>query len=115
MSGRGRSAILAQLDAANLQNFSLLRPAANSGSLRLHKRRLNRSSDEENKCTPLTIRPDSPEAVDAFATIPEYLFSRETLIHVGLSEEKADELWDRWSNWPADGPRREVDSDDGGL
>jgi hypothetical protein len=115
MSGTRRGTILAPLDAANLQNFGLLRPAANSGSRRLHKRRLNRSSDEENEFTPLQIPPDSPEAVDAFATIPEHLFSRETLIHIGLSEEKADELWDRWTNWPADGPRREVDSDDGGL
>jgi hypothetical protein len=48
--------------------------------------------------------------------IPDFRISRETLVYVGFSANKASELWDRWSNWPADGPRREVDiEDDGGF
>lgn len=61
--------------------------------------------------------PQSDLSNDAFArgTIPEDLISRETLLYVGLSENKATELWHRWINWPAFGPRREIDVDDGGL
>ncbi|RMZ85391.1 hypothetical protein DV737_g732, partial [Chaetothyriales sp. CBS 132003] len=43
------------------------------------------------------------------------IVSHETLIYVGLSEEKASEMWNQWTHWPATGPRRETDIDDGGL
>ncbi|KFY81740.1 hypothetical protein V500_11141 [Pseudogymnoascus sp. VKM F-4518 (FW-2643)] len=41
------------------------------------------------------------------------IVSLETLIYVGLSSAKANELWDRWTNWSPTGPRRETDPDDG--
>lgn len=50
-----------------------------------------------------------------FAVIPITLVSRETLLYVGFSEERATELWNRWTNWPAGSLRREIDSDPGGL
>lgn len=47
---------------------------------------------------------------------PDALISKETLICVGYDLTKADELWNRWSNWPADRARREIDdNDDDGL
>lgn len=41
------------------------------------------------------------------------IVSLETLIYVGLSSAKANDLWDRWTNWSLTGPRRETDPDDG--
>lgn len=42
------------------------------------------------------------------------LISRATLVYVGLTEEKAAELWNQWINWPKYGPSRYwLDSDDG--
>ncbi|KAH8587758.1 hypothetical protein B0O99DRAFT_665269 [Bisporella sp. PMI_857] len=106
---------LAPLDSANLLNRGLLGPGRTSGFHRLHKRKLNRSSDEENHDIPLDVSFSSPAADDAFATIPVALISYETLVYVGLSEAKATELWRQWTNWPAQGPRRETDPDDCGL
>ncbi|KAJ9268253.1 hypothetical protein DTO212C5_5700 [Paecilomyces variotii] len=111
MSGR---TILAPLDSADLLNRGLLGPGRTTGSHRLHKRRLNRSSDEENRDIPLDVSLSSPAVDDAFAMIPVALISYETLVYVGLSEAKATELWRQWINWPAQGPRRETDRDDGG-
>jgi hypothetical protein len=107
--------ILAPLDSTNLLNHGLLGPGRTTGSHRLHKRRLNRSSDEENHNIPLDISLSSPAADNAFAMIPVVLISYETLVYVGLSEAKATELWSQWTNWPVQGPRRETDADDGGL
>ncbi len=107
--------ILAPLDSADLLNRGLLGPGRSTGSHRLHKRRLNRSSDEENHHIPLNVSLSTPAADDAFALIPVALISYETLVYVGLSEAKATELWSQWTNWPAEGPRRETDLDDGGL
>ncbi|KAK3346948.1 hypothetical protein B0T25DRAFT_291512 [Lasiosphaeria hispida] len=111
-SGSTSSAILAPLDTANLQAQGLLLVGSAAGSRRIHKRRLNRSSDEEHRDIPLVTPPESSAA---FVTIPDVLISRETLMHVGLSAENAGELWQKWTNWPQFGPRREVDPDDGGL
>jgi hypothetical protein len=107
--------ILAPLDSADLLNRGLLCPGRTTGCHRLHKRRLNRSSDEENHNIPLNVPLSSPAADDAFAMIPVALISYETLVYVGLSEAKATQLWSQWTNWPAQGPRRETDPDDGGL
>ncbi|KAK0724113.1 hypothetical protein B0H67DRAFT_631998 [Lasiosphaeris hirsuta] len=116
MSESGESStILAPLDVSNLQAEGLLRQGTSVGSRRLHKRRLNRSSDEEHHGIPLEIPQNELAMQDAFATIPIYLISQETLKHVGLSASKADQLWSAWTNWPTDGPGRETDADDGGL
>ncbi len=105
--------ILASLDLADLQNHGLVAPGPTGGSHRLHKRRLNRSSDEEHKSIPLDISPDSPDAGDAFVSIPAAIISLESLSYIGLSDETADKLWSEWTNWPATGPGRETDPDDG--
>lgn len=103
------------MDSADLLNRGLLGPGRTTGFHRLHKCRLNRSSDEENHDIPLNVSLSSPAANDAFAMIPVALISYETLVYVGLSEAKATELWNQWTNWPAQGPRRETDPDDGGF
>ena len=84
--------ILAPLDSADLLHRRLLGPGRTTGSHRLHKRRLNRSSDEENLNIPLKVPLSSPAADNAFATIPVALISYETLVYVGLSEAKATEI-----------------------
>ncbi|KAJ9299331.1 hypothetical protein DTO271G3_2953 [Paecilomyces variotii] len=106
--------ILAPLDSADLINRGLLGPGRTTGSQRLHKRRLNRSSDEENHDISLNVSLSSPAADCAFARIPVALISYETLVYVGLSEAKATELWNQWTSWPAHGPLRETDLDNGG-
>lgn len=107
--------ILAPLDSADLLNRGLLGPGTSTGFNRIHKRRLNRSSDKEYLDIPLNVSLSSPAAEDAFAMIPVALISSETLVYVGLSEVKATELWNQWTNWPAQGARRETDPDDGGF
>ncbi|KAK2072335.1 hypothetical protein P8C59_006694 [Phyllachora maydis] len=76
-------------------------------------RRLNSSSDEEYAHIPLDGRSVSPNGAQAFAAVPAQLISRQTLEYIGLSSAKANEVWESWSNWPASGPRREVDADNG--
>lgn len=107
--------ILGPKDVEDLTNRGLLRPADRVGMSRLHKRRAHRSSDEENEDIPLDVQTSSDTAVDPFVNIPDVLISKETLLYVGYDETKAEELWNRWSDWPADGPQRETDEDDGGL
>ena len=110
-----QSSILGELDAVNLQNQGLLGPGNSVGSKRIHKRRLNRSSEEEYREISLDVTLDSPDAADAFVIIPVTLISYDTLGYMGLSVDKANEIWNEWTHWPATGPRREIDLDDGGL
>ncbi|KID74459.1 uncharacterized protein G6M90_00g084360 [Metarhizium brunneum] len=109
--------IFSPLDAANLESIGLLGPVETDGKRKCHKRRLNRSSDEEHKDIPLDVSIGSPEAeeADAYATIPDAIFSRETLNYLGFSTHMADTIWNGWVNWPLDGPGREVDAATGGL
>ncbi|KAH8908072.1 hypothetical protein BR93DRAFT_592969 [Coniochaeta sp. PMI_546] len=108
------AAIIASLDAAHLLSSGLLRPGQ-PGHWRLHKRRLNRSSEEEYRDLPINITGSNELPDDLFAMIPTLLVSHETLQYVGLNETTAAKLWADWNNWPSTGPRREVDEDDGGL
>jgi hypothetical protein len=82
---------------------------------RIHKRRLNRSSDDENSNLSLSTPPSSPfEALNTenSATIPDTLVSYATLKYLGFTEAAADHIWARWTNWPPGLPGRfEVDSD----
>ncbi|KAJ0325901.1 hypothetical protein Brms1b_000115 [Colletotrichum noveboracense] len=43
------------------------------------------------------------------------LVSLETLLEIGFSQEKAEQLWTKWSNWPEGPVSRETDPYDGGL
>ncbi len=106
--------ILSELDARNLEAQGLLYPGPSSGVKRIHKRRLNTSSEEEYSDISLQIEPTAPGAVDAFAIIPEVLFSLETLRYIGFSNNAAQAIWTKWVNWPQTGPRRETDPSDGG-
>lgn len=108
-------ALLAPLDSADLLHQGLLGPGRTNGYHRLHKRRLNGVSDVEYSTIPLNIPLSSPAAEDAFAMVPAALISYETCVYVGFSEARSTELWSKWTNWPAKGPRRETDPDDGGL
>ncbi|KAM7214981.1 hypothetical protein V8F06_009658 [Rhypophila decipiens] len=94
--------LLTPSDAQNLERDGLLLHGPTAGIIRLHKRRLNRSSDEEHQHIPLEVAPNSPLADDAFADLPSVLISRETLIHLGYTDEKAGYIWDCWTNWPDD-------------
>ncbi|KAI4868987.1 hypothetical protein F4820DRAFT_408526 [Hypoxylon rubiginosum] len=109
------SSILGELDSEDLQNRGLLGPSHSTGSRRIHKRRLHRSSSEEYSDISLDVRTDSADAASAFATIPITLISYDTLGYLGLAVDKANAIWSEWTHWPATGPRREIDADDGGL
>ena len=107
--------IIAPLDNAQLQSQGLISPPNDLGQRRMHKRRLNRSSDEEHDNIPLNVSFRSPDTQGAFMTIPDQLISRASLEYVGFSFQKATELWDRWTHWPTGPyePIRETDPDDG--
>ncbi|KAB5542964.1 hypothetical protein GE09DRAFT_232635 [Coniochaeta sp. 2T2.1] len=75
----GSSTILAPLDSSRLESQRLLRPGNTHGSVRLHKRRLNRSSDEENYHIPLDVPQTSP-----LFSMPS-LLSQQSLSHKRLS------------------------------
>ncbi|KAF5970493.1 hypothetical protein FBULB1_9690 [Fusarium bulbicola] len=100
--------ILAPGDAAQLINLGLVNlPSPPNGSIQIHKRRLNRTSDVENKHIPLDVNAGSRP--DAFATIPEMLISKATIEYVGFSSDKATEIWSGWVNWSPGFIIRETD------
>ncbi|KFY40376.1 hypothetical protein V494_03544 [Pseudogymnoascus sp. VKM F-4513 (FW-928)] len=102
--------LLSPLDASNLRTRGLLLPSPTPSTHLLHKRHLTHLSAIEYRLLPLS----APFPQNAFAAIPTHLESFESLLHVGLSNAKATEIWNRWvEDWPADGPRRETDPDDG--
>ena len=108
--------VLASADVEELSAAGLISPPSSNGTRRVHKRRLDRLSDEENSHLPLTpILSTSSSSVDVtemYATIPELLFSLATLKYLGYTDTAAHQIWDRWSNWPSTAPGRyEVDSD----
>jgi hypothetical protein len=78
------------------------------GIRRIHKRRPNRSSDEEYKdlaipSPPSTISsPASPAPIEDFETIPDNLVSRETLLYLGFVDTAAKTIWGCWCNWGSD-------------
>jgi hypothetical protein len=104
--------ILAPADADNLVASGLASPVSSHGTRSVHKRRLNRSSDEENSDIPLTppssfaSSPPAAVAVENFSTIPEILVSLATLQHLGFTKTAAEQIWDRWTNWPPGAPGR---------
>lgn len=109
------TSILAPLDAAQLMGQGLAGLPDSSGKRKIHKRRLNRSSDEEHRRLPLDVSLQSQSADDIFASIPDQLISHASIEYVGFSKAKADEIWNSWNNWPSFGPRRETDTTDRDL
>ncbi|OAR02467.1 hypothetical protein LLEC1_00942 [Akanthomyces lecanii] len=59
-------------------------PVVPDGTFRLHRRRLNRSSDEENQHIPLNVPLASSEAKTAFASIPANIISKATLLYLSF-------------------------------
>jgi hypothetical protein len=106
--------VLASADVEDLAAAGLISPPSSNGTRRVHKRRLNRSSDEENShvlLTPISST-SSSSVTEMYATIPEFLVSLATLKYLGYTDTAANQIWDRWSNWPSTPPGRfEVDSD----
>ncbi|KFY52567.1 hypothetical protein V496_08347 [Pseudogymnoascus sp. VKM F-4515 (FW-2607)] len=98
--------ILSPLDLANLQSLGLFGPGTTPSSHRLHKRRVNRFSDEEYRDIPLSAPLSSQ---DAFFTIPATVISLETLTYVGLSSKKSKEIWKEWTTTS---PLQAADPDD---
>jgi hypothetical protein len=106
--------VLAPADAEDLVATGLASPASSNGTRRVHKRRLNRSSDEENSHLPLTpvSSLSSTPDFETYVTIPETLVSLATLKYLGYTDATANQIWARWTNWPPGPPGRfEVDSD----
>ena len=105
-------AILAEGDEAALMREGLVTAAIN-GTRKLHKRRLNRSSDEEHQdlpLTPVSMLSPTPEQ-DIYASIPDQLFSKATLRFLGFSEAGAEQIWNCWVSFPGpeDDHGREID------
>ncbi|QPH02149.1 hypothetical protein C2857_006355 [Epichloe festucae Fl1] len=99
--------VLAERDLQALVNAGMATPPRSDGTILLHKRRMNRSSDEENSDLPLlpvTVASDS-----CFSTIPDTLISQPTLLYLGFTLKKANSIWNKWRNWPYP---REIDDDD---
>ncbi|KAJ5699594.1 hypothetical protein N7536_002607 [Penicillium majusculum] len=82
-----RTNILVPDDAATLKNSGLVSSPLSDGTRRIHKRRLNRSSDEEEHHLPLT-----PVSISSSSGSFEY-----------------------WTNWPPGEPKRETDDTDNGV
>ncbi|KAL6818446.1 hypothetical protein GGI42DRAFT_310010 [Trichoderma sp. SZMC 28013] len=93
--------IISTIDAETLVNQGLLSPANSDGVRRIHKRRLNRSSDEENQHLPLspvsTISSSSQSDSDLYTTIPEELVSLATIKYLGYNDQMAAQIWSKWT------------------
>ncbi|KAL8365023.1 hypothetical protein RB595_004030 [Gaeumannomyces hyphopodioides] len=109
---RAQSPIFHPEDEAELLAQGLLTPASN-GRRRIHKRRLQSSSEESSANIPLTpISWGSDSDSTLFEVVPDALNSRETLLYLGFNEETASYLWHRWTHWDeeSNGPRLDIDT-----
>ncbi|KAJ5961122.1 uncharacterized protein N7479_008272 [Penicillium vulpinum] len=109
-----RTKILVPDDAVTLQNSGLASSPLSDGTRRIHKRRLNQSSDEEEQHLPLTPVLISSSS-DSFVSIPDHLVSLAALEHLGYNSETATRIWEYWNNWPPGEPKRETDNTDNGV
>ncbi|CAI7569245.1 unnamed protein product [Penicillium discolor] len=108
------TAVFSPGDAEALQESGLASPPCSDGTRRIHKRRLNRSSDEEENHLPLT--PVSMDASsDCFVSIPEDLVSFATLQYLGYNHQTATRIWERWTNWPPGRIKRQCDDFEDGI
>lgn len=109
---------LCPADEQNLLSSGLVSSVSPQGTRKIHRRRLNLFSDEENAHIPLTSLSDTPsDSIEAaFHTIPDQLISKATLKCLGYNTETANELWFRWTHWPPNtGVIRETDPDGAGC
>ena len=107
--------ILLAEDVASLEREGTLVKLPHSQSRMIHKRRLNRSSEEEYEHIQLPTPPSSSSPRTQFSEqdynmIPEFLICRDTLCFFGFAAATADEIWGNWTDWGSD---EEEDIDDG--
>ncbi|KAI1140300.1 hypothetical protein F5Y05DRAFT_424226 [Hypoxylon sp. FL0543] len=86
-------------DAEGLESMGLLSPPSSSGTRRIHKRRLNRSSDEEYRHLPLTPVSSQISPDESYHEIPDVLISSATLEYLGYTHDRATEIWREWTDW----------------
>ncbi|KAL2415602.1 hypothetical protein ABEF95_000566 [Exophiala dermatitidis] len=107
------TAIFSPVDEEDLVRSGLLTPSV-EGKRKVHKRRLDRSSDETNSHVPLTptsLSPSPEVETDLFSTIPDSLISLATLQYLGYDENTAKKIWQSWINWSPGPIVREIDDD----
>jgi hypothetical protein len=106
--------VLASSDELDLIAAGLASPVGPDGTRSIHKRRLNRSSDEEYFHLPFSpiSSASSASSAELYVTIPETLVSLATLKYLGYNDTASNQIWARWINWPPGPPGRfEVDPD----
>jgi hypothetical protein len=90
-------------DAFGLEAMGLASPVSSDNTRRVHKRLLTPASEKEYAHLPLTpISLAGPQS-DLYETLPHNLHSMETLRHIGFTDAAADEIWDEWRFWQAQG------------
>ncbi|KAI0882819.1 uncharacterized protein GGS22DRAFT_195545 [Annulohypoxylon maeteangense] len=87
--------ILTRKDAEYLIASGLLSPTSNDDTQMIHKRRLNRWSDEEYSDLPLDAFSSATSSTQ-FYNIPKDLISLATLRHLGFNNETAAYIWGQW-------------------
>lgn len=88
-------------DAAFLRQEGTLIDGSAPGLVKVHKRRINRASAEEYQDIPFPPQPANTTSnvdLDHFEEIPDHVYSYETLLYVGFSQERATELWEHWNS-----------------
>ncbi|KAG5978140.1 hypothetical protein E4U55_006350 [Claviceps digitariae] len=97
--------VFAPGDLENLVQAGLASPPDSaSGTIRVHKRRLNRSSDSEE--AHISLSPSSMDSGDSYTNIPDAIESLATIRYLGLTDAKAYQVWTQWAD-----VRAENDSD----
>lgn len=92
------TSILSFGDKQALRSAGLLGSVSSDGMQLLHKRRLNKYSEEDNAHIPLiSIR--EPMLKDEFIRIPQYLASEVTLRYLGFKPDVAALHWQQWLNF----------------
>lgn len=106
--------ILSPSDAQNLIAIGLASPESPEGTVIIHRRCLNCSSNEEY--SHLSLSPISTQSArlsnELYTTIPATMISLATIKFLGYTDLAANRIWNRWNNWPSSPPGRyEVDPD----
>jgi hypothetical protein len=86
-------------DVVELEACDLLSPIDKNGLSKLNKRRVCDLSDWYDRQYSLEARYDTDH--DTFINVPDKVTSKAGIIHLVFSDEKAEEIWYQWVNWPA--------------
>jgi hypothetical protein len=82
-----------------LEKRGLLSPVDGKGYRKLHKRRAGGHCHWDYSRLSLEARHDTDP--EAFIIVPDQVISKAAIAHLAFSEEKAEEIWYQWENWPA--------------